>query len=81
MNRVINVVSSVSDLVVVGRVLRCKLQLLDDDVIGGNLHVVHLAQQLVQPGVVQTPRGLTNQSAEHVSIRCHAARLRQETNI
>lgn len=70
--------TSVTDLVVGGRILRGELQLLDDDVVGWNLHLVHLKQQLVQPDVVQTPRGLTNQSAEHVSVRRHAARLTKQ---
>lgn len=66
---------SVTDLVVAGRVLCRELQLLDDDIVWGNPCPVHLLQQLAQPGVIQTPRGLTNQSAEHVSVRRHAARL------
>ena len=67
---------TISDLVVVGRILCSKLQLFDDDLIRPHSHFPHAFKDRFQVDIIQSPSRLANQSREHVDIRSQSCVLR-----
>ena len=66
-------------LVVVGRILWSKLQLLDDDLVRPHLHVAHGFKESFEVDVIQSPRRSANQSWEHLHVRPEPRPLQKNT--
>lgn len=69
---------SVSNLVIGRRILSCKLQLSDDDIIGRHLQFVHVLKKFMQISIVQTLNCLADQGTVNMSVWHKSTRLKEK---